>query len=187
VILKPNFDVYKITMIPFAVAVALHNAIQKTLKLKTELKWPNDLTLNGKKVAGIIIDASIESTRIESVVIGIGINFKIDPKEIESKIKPRENFYGVNTLVKNDKAKPSNLVKAFLEELENTLTEIEENKTQTIIKHWVKNSSTIGRQIKVRSLDSTISGKAVNLDKDGSLVLKQGSKIIRVTSGDISY
>lgn len=187
VILRPNFDVYKITLIPFAVAVALHDAIQKTLKLKTELKWPNDLTLDGKKVAGIIIDASIESTRIESVVIGLGINFRVNPKEIESKIKQKGNFYGVNTLVKKDKVKPATLVKTFLEELEKILTELENNKTQLIIKQWTKNSSTIGKQITVTSTDSKTSGKAVGLDRDGSLMVKQGSKVTRITSGDISY
>lgn len=187
VILRPNFDVYKITLIPFAVAVALHDAIQKTLNLKTELKWPNDLTLDGKKVAGIIIDASIESTRIESVVIGLGINFRVNPKEIESKIKQKGNFYGVNTLVKKDKVKPATLVKTFLEELEKILTELENNKTQLIIKQWTKNSSTIGKQITVTSTDSKTSGKAVGLDRDGSLMVKQGSKVTRITSGDISY
>ncbi len=187
VILQPNFDVYKITLIPFAVAVALSNAIQKTLNIKTELKWPNDLTLDGKKVAGIIIDASIESTKIESVVVGVGINFKVNPKEIEGKIKKKDNFYGVNTLVKNDKAKPAILVKHFLEELEGILQNLEANKTQSIIKQWVKNSSTIGRNITVDTLGSKISGKAVGLDKDGSLIVKQGSKITRITSGDISY
>ncbi|MBI5697009.1 MAG: biotin--[acetyl-CoA-carboxylase] ligase [Thaumarchaeota archaeon] len=187
VILQPNFDVYKITLIPFAVAVALSNAIQKTLNLKTELKWPNDLTLDGKKVAGIIIDASIESTKIESVVVGVGINFKVNPKEIEARIKKKDNFYGVNTLIKNDKAKPASLVKLFLEELEDILQNLEANKTQLIIKQWVKNSSTIGRNITVDALGSKISGKAVGLDKDGSLLVKQGSKITRITSGDISY
>lgn len=187
VILQPNFDVYKITLIPFAVAVALSNTIQKTLNLKTELKWPNDLTLDGKKVAGIIIDASIESTKIESVIVGVGINFKINPKEIEAKIKKKDNFYGVNTLVKNDTVKPASLVKLFLEELENILLDLEANKPQSIIRQWVKNSSTIGRNITVDTLGSKISGKAVGLDKDGSLLVKQGSKITRITSGDISY
>lgn len=187
VILEPNFDVYKLTLIPFAVAVALSSAIQKALKIKTDLKWPNDLTLNGKKVAGIIIDASIESTKIESIVIGVGINFKINPKEIESKIKKKENFYGVDTLVKKDKIKPVNLVKLFLEELEKTLSELEHNKTQSIIKQWMKNSSTIGKHVIVSSTGSKITGKAIGLDKDGSLIIKHGPKQIRITSGDISY
>ncbi len=187
VVLPPIFDIYKMTLIPFAVAVALSNAIQKTLHIKTELKWPNDITKNGKKIAGIIIDASVESTKIESIVAGIGINFQVNPKEIEKKIKDKAKFYGVDTILKNEKHRPSVLVKSFLEELESALDEIKSNKTQLVIKQWIKNSSTIGRQVKVVDSEMTISGKAINLDSDGSLIVRDGKKIFRVTSGDISY
>ncbi|MEM3089819.1 MAG: biotin--[acetyl-CoA-carboxylase] ligase, partial [Candidatus Nitrosotenuis sp.] len=50
IVLCPDIDVSKITLVPIAAAVALANAIEKTLALKTELKWPNDITLNGKKI-----------------------------------------------------------------------------------------------------------------------------------------
>jgi BirA family biotin operon repressor/biotin-[acetyl-CoA-carboxylase] ligase len=187
IILEPNFDIYKITLIPFAVAIALANAIQKTLNIKTELKWPNDLTLNSKKVAGIIIDVTIESTKIESIVIGIGINFQVKTKQIETKIKKSGNFYGVNTLLKNEKTKPAKLVKEFLVELESVLESLQANKTQQITEQWMKNSSTIGQTITVTDGDTKISGRAMGLDTDGSLIVKQGSKSIRVTSGDITY
>jgi BirA family biotin operon repressor/biotin-[acetyl-CoA-carboxylase] ligase len=187
VILQPKFDISKITLIPFTVAIALSNAIEKSLKIKTDLKWPNDLTIRGKKVAGIIIDASIESTRIESIVIGVGINFKIKPKEIEHKIKQKGNFYGVETLIKDDKAKPVKLVKAFLEELEVILQELEQDKAQEIITQWTKKSSTIGRQITVNSSGTKTTGKAIRLDRDGTLVIKSGTKTSWITSGDISH
>ncbi len=187
VILQPKFDISKITLIPFAVAIALSNAIEKSLKIKTELKWPNDLTIRGKKVAGIIIDASIESTRIESIVVGVGINFKIKPKEIEHRIKQKGNFYGVETLVRDNKTKPVKLVKAFLEELEDILQELERGKAQSIIAQWTKKSSTIGRQITVNSSGTKTTGKAIRLDRDGTLVIKSGTKTRWITSGDISH
>lgn len=187
VILEPSFDIYKITLIPFVVAIALSNAIKNTLNINTELKWPNDLTKNGKKIAGIIIDASIESTKIESVVVGVGINFQVNTKEIENKIKDKTRFYGVETLLKKEKTKPAVLVKSFLEELENELDDLKSNKTQDIIKHWTKNSSTVGMNVKVYNPDSVITGKAVGLDVDGSLLVRSGARTFRITSGDISY
>ena len=57
-------------------------AIEKTLKIKPELKWPNDVTIKGKKVAGVLVDASIISNEIEYMIIGVGINFKIKPTEL---------------------------------------------------------------------------------------------------------
>ena len=187
IILRPNFDVYKITIIPFAVAVALHNAIHKTLKIESKLKWPNDLTLSGKKIAGIIIDASIESTKIESVVVGIGINFCVNSKQIERQIKKDGNYYGVNTLTTNKNLKSAPLVRQFLVELELIMSELEQNKIQSIVKKWTQNSSTLGKTVTVLDGDTKISGKVSGLDKDGSLLILQGSKLIRITSGDIKY
>ncbi|MFY9301103.1 MAG: biotin--[acetyl-CoA-carboxylase] ligase [Candidatus Nitrosotenuis sp.] len=188
VILHPSFDVGKVTLVPFAVAIALSSAIKKTLGAKTELKWPNDVTLNGKKIAGIIIDASIESTRIESLILGVGINFKVDPRQIEKKIKESGNFYGVDTLVdRNNAAKPARLVQAFLEELEKTLALIDAGKTQAILSQWSKRSSTIGRDVSVSHPKGRITGRAVKIDRDGSLVIKHNSQLIKVTAGDVSY
>ncbi|MEW6043688.1 MAG: biotin--[acetyl-CoA-carboxylase] ligase [Thermoproteota archaeon] len=188
IVLKPSFDVGKVTLMPFAAAVALSNAIQKTLGVATELKWPNDLTLKGKKIAGMIIDASIESTRIESLVLGVGINFKIDPSQIEKKIKHGPNFYGVATLVnQEDKTKPVKVVQSFLEEFERILSLFASDKTQAIISQWMKKSSTIGRNVSIITPTETIVGRAVKLDKDGALIVRQNSKSLRVTAGDVSY
>jgi BirA family biotin operon repressor/biotin-[acetyl-CoA-carboxylase] ligase len=152
------------------------------------LKWPNDVTLNGKKVAGMIIDASIESTRIENLILGVGINYKVNIKEIEKKIRGGENFYGAATLVsKNSSAKPSKLVQAFLEELEKILLLFDEGKSQTIITQWSKRSLTIGRNVSVSAPEGRISGKAIKLDKDGGLIIKQNSKSVRITAGDVTH
>ena len=58
IILHPKFDISNITLFPIASSLALSYAIQKTCKISTELKWPNDLTIKGKKLAGMLIDAS---------------------------------------------------------------------------------------------------------------------------------
>lgn len=188
VILHPRFDVAKITLIPLVAAIALSLAIQKTLDVKTELKWPNDVTLRGKKIAGMIIDASIESSSIESLILGVGINFRVNPVEIEKKIRKKENFYGVATLVnQNNKTKPTKLVQAFLEEFEKTLNLLSGGKINKIIKDWTTKSSTIGKTITVSTSNGKITGKAIKLDTDGGLIIMQKSKPVKIMAGDISY
>jgi BirA family biotin operon repressor/biotin-[acetyl-CoA-carboxylase] ligase len=186
VILHPEFDVSSMTLIPLAASVALANAIQKTLAIKTELKWPNDVTLKGKKVAGIIIDASVESSQIESLVLGVGINYKINPIDVEKRIKLNDNFYGVATLASNNNTKPSTLIQAFLEELEESLSLLNSD-PQKIILQWVKKSSTIGRNVSVSTSGGTIIGKAVKIDKDGSLIIRQNNEHHKISVGDIVY
>ncbi|HSA98849.1 MAG TPA: biotin--[acetyl-CoA-carboxylase] ligase [Candidatus Nitrosotenuis sp.] len=188
VILHPRFDVAKITLVPLAASVALSAAIQKTLGVKTELKWPNDVTLKGKKIAGMIIDASIESSNIESMILGVGINFKVRPAEIEKMITKKENFYGVATLVsQNSKVKPAKLVQAFLEEFEKILDSLRDGKINKIVKEWTANSSTLGKSITVSTSNGKISGKAVKLDTDGGLIVMQRSKPVKIMAGDVSH
>ena len=95
IIIHPKFDIKHIVLMPIATSLALCLAIEKILKIKPELKWPNDLTVNGKKVAGILLDSSIQSNNIEYIILGIGINFKIKQKKIENMLKKQANFYGV--------------------------------------------------------------------------------------------
>lgn len=188
VILHPKFDVSKITLVPFATAVALADAIEKTLGIRTELKWPNDVMLNGKKVAGIIIDASIESSSIDSLILGVGINYSIDPSEVEKKIGQNQGIYHVATLLKKDnEQKPAKLVRAFLQELEKTLKVLEGGRTQTIITRWAKKSSTIGATVSVATQDGRVSGNAVKIDKDGSLIIRRGSETVKISAGDVIH
>ena len=74
--------------------------------------------LKEKKIAGILLDTAIQSNKIESLVLGIGINFKINPHKLANRIKKTPNFYGVDTLVEKNE-KPITLIKQFLYELEN--------------------------------------------------------------------
>ena len=102
-------------------------------------------------------------------------------------IKKDGNYYGVNTLTTNKNLKSAPLVRQFLVELELIMSELEQNKIQSIVKKWTQNSSTLGKTVTVLDGDTKISGKVSGLDKDGSLLILQGSKLIRITSGDIKY
>lgn len=186
IIIHPKFDVSYTTLVPIATSLALCIAIEKILKIKPELKWPNDVTLKGKKVAGVLIDTSIISNEIENMVLGIGINFKIKPHELASTIKKTPNFYGVATLVKkNERALP--LVHQFLYELENVFQLINSRRIRKIKNEWTKRSSTIGRNVSVITGEGNVNGKAVKIDSDGALIISKGKKAERILVGDITH
>ena len=184
VIIHPEFDATYTTLIPIATSLALCIAIEKTLKINTKLKWPNDITLKGKKVAGVLTDASIISNQIESMVLGIGINFKINPDELENSIKKTPNFYGVTTLVKKNESMVP-LIKQFLYELENVLKLINSVQIKKIRNEWTKRSSTIGKNVSIITNDGHIRGRALKIDSDGGLVISNGKKTERVLVGDV--
>ena len=188
IILQPKFDISITTLFPIASALALSNALEKTLKISPELKWPNDLTIKGKKIAGMLVDASLESNRIENIVLGVGINFDIDVKQIEKTLKGSPNFYGVTSLCEQKiKVKPIQLVQTFFVELEKICDLLNTKQTKKIISEWTKRSSTIGKKVELDTRDGRIKGKAIKIDDDGALLVSDNNKIIRIIAGDIIH
>jgi len=188
IILQPKFDISITTLFPIASALALSNALEKTFKIFPELKWPNDLTIKGKKIAGMLVDVSLESNRIENLVLGVGINFDIDVKQIEKTLKGSPNFYGVASLCEQkNKVKPIQLVQTFFVELEKIYDLLNTKQTKKIISEWTKRSSTIGKKVELDTIDGKIKGKAIKIDYDGALLVSDNNKIIRIIAGDIIH
>ena len=188
IILQPKFDITITTLFPIASALALSNALEKTFKILPELKWPNDLTIKGKKIAGMLVDVSLESNRIENLVLGVGINFDVDVKQIEKTLKGSPNFYGVASLCEQkNKVKPIQLVQTFFVELEKIYDLLNTKQTKKIISEWTKRSSTIGKKVELDTIDGKIKGKAIKIDDDGALVVLDNNKIIKIIAGDIIH
>lgn len=187
IILHPKFDVSISTLFPIAASVALVNAIQNTLKINPNVKWPNDIVIKGKKVAGMIVDSTIESNLIENMILGVGINFKVDTKNLESKLKDTENFYGVSSLLKTtNNITALELVQNFLFELEKVITLLNNGKTSQIIQRWEKSSTTIGKRVSIKTNDGIVTGIAKKINNDGSLNIIKNGKIQKVIAGDVS-
>jgi BirA family biotin operon repressor/biotin-[acetyl-CoA-carboxylase] ligase len=188
IILHPTFDISITTLFPIASALALSIAIEKTFSIQPELKWPNDLTIKGKKVAGMLVDVSLESNKIENLVLGVGINFDVNAKQIEKSLKGTSNFYGVASLSdQKQNIKPIQLVQTFLIELEKIYKSLNAKQTKKIISEWTVRSSTIGKNVELNTSDSKIKGKAIKIDDDGALVVSENNKNHRIIAGDIIH
>jgi BirA family biotin operon repressor/biotin-[acetyl-CoA-carboxylase] ligase len=188
ILLRPNFELSQTSLFPMITSLALSIAIEKTLKIKPELKWPNDLTIKGKKVAGILIDVAIESNKIDYLVIGVGINFRISPSKISRLGKDPQRHYGITTLVKeNQKGNPAELVQQFLYELEQMYNKVISNSIGEIRQNWIKRSSTIGKNVIATTTTGLLKGKAIGIDETGALLLSNRGKIQRLLAGDIIY
>ena len=188
IILHPKFDISITTLFPIASSLALSKAIENTFEITPELKWPNDLTIKSKKIAGILVDAAFESNKIESLVLGVGINFNVDIKAIKKTLKDTPNFYGVASLSEqNKKVKPIQLVQNFFVELEKIYELLNKKQTKKIILEWTKRSSTLGKNVEINTTDGKIKGKATKIDEDGALIISNKSKTYKVIAGDVIH
>ena len=187
-ILYPKFDITVTTLFPIASALALSKAIEKTFKISPELKSPNDITLKGKKLAGMLVDVSLESNKIEKLILGVGINFEVNVKQIEKTLKQTPNFYGVASLAdqKNNISKIQ-LTQTFFSELEKIYESLNKKEIKKIILEWTKRSSTIGKTVEIDTINGKIKGKAIKIDDDGALVVSNNNKTDRIIAGDIIH
>jgi BirA family biotin operon repressor/biotin-[acetyl-CoA-carboxylase] ligase len=186
IILHPKFNLSNTTLFPITASLALANAVEKTVSKKPKLKWPNDIILKNKKIAGMLVDMSLESNSIENLILGVGINFRIDSRKLEKSLKKDPYFYGAGSLLeKNEEGNSRELVQEFLYELERHLQMLENGEIRPIIKEWTKKSFTIGKNVSVITSEGRVSGKAVKIDDDGALVIQSKGKTNRILVGDV--
>ena len=185
-IIHPKFDVSTSTLVPIAGAVALAKSIKTTLDVDVSVKWPNDITLDGKKVAGMLVDASFQANSIDHFILGIGINFDIDSIKIEKRLSKSPNFYGVNSLrKKDDDTPPKILLREFLVQFEKILIQLNKGEKTKIVKEWTKKADKIGKKITINTLEGKISGVAQGIDNDGGLKLKTSKGVKKIFVGDV--
>ena len=185
VVLRPSMPASNITLLPFAAALAVCDAIKKTTQLDAKLRWPNDITISGKKVAGILIDSSVEAERINYAVIGIGVNANVDSSMISLhleksiKVTSLSNELGHETSILG-------LTKEILERLEYYYTELEHCVPHTIIEKWKKSSDILGQKVELMQSNRTIQGIAADVKDDGSLLVQADNyEDINVVASDI--
>ena len=185
-IIHPKFDVSSSTLIPILSAVALSKSIKSVLDIETEVKWPNDITMNGKKVAGVLVDASFQTNSIDYLILGIGINFDIDAKKLEKRLTKTPNFYGIDSLrEKENKTPPKTLLKEFLLQFEKNLFQLDKGEKSKIVKEWTKRAAGIGKKITINTSNGKISGISQGIDNDGALKIKTRNKIQKIYVGDV--
>ena len=164
-----------------AASLAVALAIENLYQLKTELKWPNDVLIYKKKIAGILTETSIKGTNIERVVIGFGINlnqitfngdFNFPPTSL--KLEAGINIDRGNTLAE------------ILNNFEELLLELE-SKPKAILNDWRAKCQMIGDKISITENDKVKRGIFYNIDDDGYLLLKINDSIEKVHFGDVSF
>lgn len=196
VVLRPPIPTAASTMLPFAAAVAVCDAIRQEAKINATLKWPNDVMVAGKKVAGILLDLSAEAETVNYAVVGIGINANVDTSKL--KIEGREGRPGITSLAQEagHDINRLRLTGALLEKLEHYyFLMLEENEKEgeggqrAVMEEWKKRSDMLGKQVTISQQQGKkpIRGTAVDVAGDGSLVVRveNGEKEIRVVSGDV--
>ncbi|WP_455087616.1 biotin--[acetyl-CoA-carboxylase] ligase [Parvimonas micra] len=178
ILINPNCLIEESLKITILTGVAILSAIKSVCNLDVKLKWVNDIILNDLKVGGILCESQINlnTNIIDNMIVGIGINvkeFEFPPslKNIATSIENNTNFkISRNKLI-------SEIINFF------DLYFIEKT---NYIDLYKENSYVLGRDIKVIQNDRQFFAKAIDIDNNGSLIVQEQEKIIKLISSDIS-
>jgi BirA family biotin operon repressor/biotin-[acetyl-CoA-carboxylase] ligase len=185
VVLRPKIPPHQASLITFMAAVAAAETIERHSGLTPSIKWPNDLLLREKKVAGLLNEIHSETDRIHFIILGMGVNLNMDAKEFPKDIRTQA------TSLKAEKGRPVSR-KAFtallLEELERWYEIFLKEGGTPVLKAWRDRAQIQGKEVRVTSFDEVQIGRAVDVDSDGALILEtRGGERKRIVAGDVEY
>src|ERR1019366_8443204 len=166
--LGPDMRPQEVTRLTVASATALRRAIESQTGLKAEIKWPNDILIHGRKVAGILTELSAELDRVKYLVLGIGVDVNLNPGEFPAELRK------LATSLKAELGQPvsrSALAVAILRELDHDYARIVSGQFAAVANEWEEHGTTLGHDVVIRTGDRQIRGRAESLGEDGELLL----------------
>jgi BirA family biotin operon repressor/biotin-[acetyl-CoA-carboxylase] ligase len=185
VILRPRISPHQASLITLMAAIATADAIQKFSGLFPLIKWPNDILLRDRKVAGLLNEIHSEMDRIHFVILGIGVNLNMEEKMFSKEIRVGATSLKIET---GQTISRKTFLQSLLQELEKWYTILMKEGSEVILKAWRDRAHIKGRRVKVTSFGETWVGRAIDVNSDGALILETaGGKRKRVVAGDVEY
>jgi len=185
IILRPQISPNKATVLTLVASVATADAIEKFSGLRPEIKWPNDILIRGRKVAGILNEIHSEMDRINFIILGIGLNINMDEDMFPEEIRD------IATSLKREKGEEisrKEFLASLLEELEEWYRIFLKEGESPILHAWREKAKIKGKKIKVKSFGEVLDGFGVDIDSDGALILKTSDgRRKRIIAGDLEY
>jgi BirA family biotin operon repressor/biotin-[acetyl-CoA-carboxylase] ligase len=164
-------------------ATALARAIRLETGLEPEIKWPNDVLIQGRKAAGILTELSAELDHVKHIILGIGVDVNLNASDFPGDLRK------LATSLKIEMGRSVNrasLAAAILRELDSDYARLANGQFEAIADEWEELCSTLGSNIGIRVGDRLIQGRAESLDSDGALLLRtQHGRLERIMGGDV--
>jgi BirA family biotin operon repressor/biotin-[acetyl-CoA-carboxylase] ligase len=182
-ILRPSLQASEAVKLVFAAGLAIAEVLNKSYGLNVETKWPNDVLVNGKKICGILGEMNATGERVNYSIIGVGVNSNFNaekdlPKDLAETATSLEDELGRKTRIEE-------LFQALIGKLENVYCLFLNEGFAPVLKEWKKYAGFLGKKVEVIRGAEKFCGVALNVDSDGSLILKQNKETVKLISGDL--
>ncbi len=175
-------DIASLPYLVMIASLAVTRSIEEVTDLKTQIKWPNDILLNGKKVSGILIENEVKGNKVLYAAVGIGINVNMKTSGV-AEISARA------TSLKNELDRSvlrADIIRSLLSEFERMYLLLPAG-GESIFQAWQDRLWTLGKAVAVTSGDNVLDGVAESVDENGALLLRTADgSLIKVVAGDVT-
>src|SRR3954469_16268510 len=166
-LLRPRIRLDEATRVTVLCATALRRAIQEYAAVQVNIKWPNDLLFNAKKLAGILIELNAELDQVKYLVVGIGVDVNLTANDFPTELRDQATSLreATGTLVNR-----AELAVGIMRELDNDYERLSAGHFPQIADEWEKHCETLGQDVVIRAGPNQLRGRAESLGEDGALL-----------------
>ncbi|HKL26001.1 MAG TPA: biotin--[acetyl-CoA-carboxylase] ligase [Desulfuromonadales bacterium] len=182
VLLRPPVLPAAAPQLTFLSALAVCRTIEDVSDLQPQVKWPNDILLGGRKVAGLLNEMSSETDRVNHVVLGIGINLNVMRAELPTQVRYPATSIAIETGRPVSRLKFTTLLLRRLDELYAAYL-VEGGRP--LLTAWEAYCELTGQMIEVDCQQRRIHGQMAGIDDDGALLVKTSAGVERILAGDV--
>jgi BirA family biotin operon repressor/biotin-[acetyl-CoA-carboxylase] ligase len=184
VILRPAVAPSEAQSLTLALAVAAAEALEGFSTTRPAVKWPNDVLMGGRKVAGILTEMASDMDRVGHVVAGLGVNVNAEnssfPAELRTKAASLREFSKTGAVSR------ARLAAALYSSIEKWYKIFLDEGLKAVVTAWRGYFEAEGRTIRVNVMDGTVSGVCMGIDRDGALLVREPTgNVARITSGEM--
>jgi BirA family biotin operon repressor/biotin-[acetyl-CoA-carboxylase] ligase len=183
IVLRPGLPPKHAPQITLAAAVALVETVGSFLPRPPVIKWPNDILIDGKKLAGILTEAACDTECVQYVILGIGLNLNYRAETMPETLRQRAT--SMADMAGENLSRETVLVR-LIHDLDRCYGELEESGFAALRPRWETHFGLRGRRVRVELGDQTIIGRAQGIDHEGALIVETDDEQRRsIIAGDV--
>ena len=184
IVLRPALPPAAVPQVALVAGVAVAAALAETAGCTPRIKWPNDVLVDGRKVAGVLTEMEAEVERVQHVILGIGVNLNAAQRAFPPELRDRATSLFLATGRKVDRAAVTGRLLAALEARYGRFLE---GGFEAVRPEWESYSCLTGTDVRVASPDGEVAGRVLGLDADGALrVARPDGTSTRIIAGEVT-
>lgn len=182
VVLRPPWPASRLPWLMIAATAAVHRLLAEAMELPTAIKWPNDVFVNGRKLAGILVETGLSAGEVQWAVVGIGVNVNTLAEEF-----PKDLAGHITSMLEESGRvfDRNQLYAGILNHFDYFYRQLLAGREGSLAGYWRESANLMGREIKIVSAEGLVRGRALGFNEDGRLkVSTSDGRILFLESGD---